>query len=214
VHQCTSDAKQLTPLHHAAYCPTGAATIKLLLAHGADVEATASVGSTPLACAARRGLVDNAKVLLAAGADALRGYELGCSCLHLAVQFERTALVALFLERGVPVDHLNSAVSVRCLCCSTLPLLFVCQDAAITKLVLAAGADATAVSSKGDTALHVAARHNYSVPIVCLLIKAGTAIGATIHAGKTAAQVAHDKGNVLIEQLLNRAAAQQQQQQK
>jgi palmitoyltransferase ZDHHC13/17 len=209
----TSDAMQLAPLHHAASCPTGAATIQLLLQHAANVDAAAAVGSTPLACAARRGLVDNAKVLLAAGADALRGYELGCSCLHLAVQFGRTALVALFIKHGVPADHLNSMVSVKCLCCSQLPLLMVCKEAAITKLLLAAGADAKAVTSKGDTALHVAARHNCSVPIVCLLIKAGTAISATNHAGKTAAQVAHVKGNVLIEQLLNRAAAQQQQQQ-
>jgi ankyrin repeat protein len=81
-----------------------------------------------------------------------------------------------------------------------------CNDAATLKLLLTAGADVHAVTSRGDTCLHIAVRHSYAVPVICLLIKAGADLHAVNSAGKTAAQVAHDKGHTLIEQLLNRAA--------
>jgi ankyrin repeat protein len=45
--------------------------------------------------------------------------------------------------------------------------------------------------------------------MLCLLIKAGADLHAVNNEGKTAAQLAHDKGHTLIEQLLNRAAQQQ-----
>eukprot|EP00953_Heterococcus_sp_UTEX-ZZ885_P039198 20105-Heterococcus_DN1.PRE.2 len=83
-----------------------------------------------------------------------------------------------------------------------------CEDTAILKLLLTTGADVHAVTSSGDTCLHVAARHNYSAPLLCLLIKAGADIHAVNSAGQTAAEVAHYSGNTLLEQLLNRAAQQ------
>jgi ankyrin repeat protein len=81
-----------------------------------------------------------------------------------------------------------------------------CKDPAVLKLLLTAGADVQAVTSRGNTCLHVAARHGYSAPVVCLLIKAGADLHAANGAGSTAAQVAHAAGHTLIEQLLNRAA--------
>jgi hypothetical protein len=44
---------------------------------------------------------------------------------------------------------------------------------------------------------------------MCLLIKAGVNLQAVNYEGITAAQIAHNKGYTLIEQLLNRAAQQQ-----
>jgi ankyrin repeat protein len=41
---------------------------------------------------------------------------------------------------------------------------------------------------------------------VCLMLQAGADIGAVTNDGKTAAQIAHAKGNTLMEALLNRAA--------
>jgi ankyrin repeat protein len=81
-----------------------------------------------------------------------------------------------------------------------------CQDSATLKLLLTAGADVQAVTSRGDTCLHIAARHNHPIPVLCLLIKAGADLHAVNARGKTAAQVAHEKGHTLIAQLLNRAA--------
>jgi ankyrin repeat protein len=65
-----------------------------------------------------------------------------------------------------------------------------------------------ATTSSGDTCLHIAAEYKYSAPVVCLLIKAGADMHAVNSDGKTAAEVAHDSGNTLIEQLLIRAAQQ------
>jgi ankyrin repeat protein len=83
-----------------------------------------------------------------------------------------------------------------------------CRDVAVLKLLLAAGADVQVVTSKGDTCLHVAARHGYAAPVVCLLIKAGANLRAVNAQGKTAARVAEDCQRTLLASLLNRAAAQ------
>jgi ankyrin repeat protein len=76
-------------------------------------------------------------------------------------------------------------------------------------VILAVGADVRVTTNNGDTCLHVAARHNYKAPVICLLIKAGADLHAVNSSGKTAAQLAHDHGNVLIAQLLKRAAQQE-----
>jgi ankyrin repeat protein len=81
-----------------------------------------------------------------------------------------------------------------------------CNNAATLKLLLTAGADVQAVTSRGNTCLHVAAGRGYSAPVVYILIKAGADLHAVNGVRKTAAQVAHDAGHALIEQLLNRAA--------
>jgi ankyrin repeat protein len=62
----------------------------------------------------------------------------------------------------------------------------------------------------GDTCLHAAVVRKHPVPVVCLLIKAGADLHAVNSSGKTAAQLAHDEGYTLIEQILNRAAQQQE----
>jgi ankyrin repeat protein len=62
----------------------------------------------------------------------------------------------------------------------------------------------------GNTCLHVAARHIHKALVLSLLIKAGADLHAVNCSGKIAAQLAHDAGNVLIAQLLNRAAQEQQ----
>jgi ankyrin repeat protein len=92
--------------------------------------------------------------------------------------------------------------------CYCVSALMVCEDSVKLKLLLTAGADVHATTSSGDTCLHIAARYNYSAPVVCLLIKAGADMHTVNSAGITAAEVAHDNGNLLIEQLLKRAAQQ------
>jgi hypothetical protein len=56
----------------------------------------------------------------------------------------------------------------------------------------------------------MAVKHNCKVPVIYLLIKAGIELHAVNNDGQTAAQIAHDRGFTLIEQLLNRAAQQQE----
>ena len=83
-----------------------------------------------------------------------------------------------------------------------------CRDTDTLKVLLAAGADVHVTTHAGDSCLHVAVKFTYTVPMLCLLIKAGADLRAVNNDGKTAAQVAHDRGYTLIEQLLNRAAQQ------
>jgi ankyrin repeat protein len=129
------------------------------------------------------------------------------SALHVAVHSKHLPVVQLLLERGADAVLITMQCEM-CMCCDLVPALMMCEDTAILKLLLAAGADVHAVTSSGDTCVHIAARHKYSAPVLCLLIKAGADIHAMNSAGKTTAQVSHDTGNTLFEQLLNRAAQQ------
>eukprot|EP00953_Heterococcus_sp_UTEX-ZZ885_P003740 2536-Heterococcus_DN1.PRE.1 len=83
-----------------------------------------------------------------------------------------------------------------------------CTKVDTVKVLLAAGADVHVTTTAGDTCLHLATRHSLSAPITCLLVKAGVDLHAVNDMGQTAAQIAHDVGDTLIEQLLNRAAQQ------
>jgi Ankyrin repeats (3 copies) len=82
-----------------------------------------------------------------------------------------------------------------------------CKQPATVQLLLAAGADARKTTGTGSTALHVAAKHSYAVPVLCLQTKAGVDLQAVDAEGRTAAQVAATVGNRLAATLLTRAAA-------
>jgi Ankyrin repeats (many copies) len=127
--------------------------------------------------------------------------------LHMTLCLKHSAIVKLLLEHGADAV-LNTMQCYACTCCGHVSALMMCKDTAILKLLLAAGGDVHAVTSSGDTCLHIAAKQNYSAPVVCLLIKAGADMHARNSEGETAAQVAYGHGNTLIEQLLIRAAQQ------
>jgi ankyrin repeat protein len=208
------DSHGFTALHTAqSKGSDAAAMIELLLANGADVHKCCEGDQTALSMAVYCGNVESAKVLIAAGSDVHHVCK-GVNTLHIAVTMNHSAIVQLLLEHGATAV-INRVVQVTCSngvqCCTHATALTLCTTTVTLKVLLAAGADAKAVLKRGDTALHVAARHNYPVPVVCLLIKAGAAISATNLASKTAAQVAHDRGDTLLEKLLVRAAAQQKQ---
>jgi ankyrin repeat protein len=200
----TLDAGQSTALHYAAHNSTPD-TLQLLLAHGADVNAVASDGATSLHSAAFAGQLQNAEVLLAAGTDVNVSTDKGATALHYAVEEKHAAVVRLLLEHGATA-LVNTLQLRMCSCCGLMSTLMRCNDVAVMKLLMTAGASAQAVTSRGNTSLHVVAQHGYTAPVVCLLIKAGADLHAVNSEGKTAAQVAHDAGHTLIEQLLNRAA--------
>jgi uncharacterized protein len=199
------DDKHQTPLHCAAAFSASTATVHLLLAHGADVHACKVHNSTPLHCAATAGQSQNAVLLLNVGADPCGSANSGVTPLHVATQASHTAFVELLLEHGATAV-LNTMQCKMWADGVSVSTLMLCKDTATLKLLLTAGADVQAVTSSGDTCLHIAVRHSYPVAVLCMLMKAGASIHAVNMRGKTAAQVAHDKGNTLLEQLLNRAA--------
>jgi uncharacterized protein len=176
---------QWTALHYAAYTGTPN-TVRLLLEHGAVLHALAADNTTPLQLAVMTGRLQNAEALLAAGADASLRNDQGSTALHSAIASMQTALVKLLLEHGAAAD-INSMQLQLCKCSEPISALMYCKDTASLKLLLTAGADVQAVTSRGNTCLHVAAQHGYTAPVVCLLIKAGADLHAVNREGKTAA---------------------------
>lgn len=81
-----------TPLHYAASSIDSTAVLALLLDQGADVDARAPNGNTPLMMAARYGAIASAEMLLARGADPRLTNAAGLSAADLARQDGREAL--------------------------------------------------------------------------------------------------------------------------
>jgi uncharacterized protein len=186
-----------------------AAMVELLLANGADVHMYTQAQFSALESAADIGNVNYPRALIAAGADVYHFNSMNITCLHFAIMEKRSAVVQLLLEH-VATAVMNSVVITRCLkaCCDSATALMMCTETHLVKLLLAAGADVYMATGVGNTALHVAAKHNWKAPMLCLLIKAGADLHAVNNEGVTAAQIAHNCSHTLIEQLLNRAAKQ------
>jgi uncharacterized protein len=207
-----------TALHYASCSCDDITMTELLLAHGAEANMCSVNGNAALAVVANHGNLKCVRVLIAAGADVNSANRDGISSLHAAIMEHHGNIAIVLLERGATVV-MNSVLPVQCsqsidgcgnCCCIGLTALMMCTTVDTVKVLLTAGADANIANDAGDTCLHLAVRHKLIAPVVCLLIKAGVDLHAVNNDGKTAAQIAHDKGNALIEQLLYRAATQQQ----
>jgi uncharacterized protein len=200
-----------TALHSACAHWDDPALAELLLAKGANVYKRADAGQTALDMAAANGRLECAKLLIAAKSNVNNSLSTGETSLHKAVIHQHSAVAQLLLEHGATA-MMNEVIDVWCAfdeyCCGGQTALMLCSTVDTVKVLLNAGADVHITTAAGDTCLHKAARHGLSAPVICLLIKAGIDIRALNETGQTAAQVAHDKGNTLIEQLLNRAAQQ------
>jgi uncharacterized protein len=191
---------------HCAIMKDRPKAVKLLLAHGADPNKCTAAGLAPLVGAAVLGSAAIVKLLLAAGADAAAPGTATGSALFAAADCGHADVLKLLLAaRGAAAAQLNATVS-ACECCGPVTALQRCSDLACVKLLLEAGADAKAVTSRGNTALHVAAQHKHSAPVVCMLIKAGASLTAVNSSGLTAAELALARGNTLGAALLSRAA--------
>jgi ankyrin repeat protein len=203
-----------TALHYESRtsCNDDTAIIELLLANGADVHKCTNMQCTALDETAFGGNVKCAKVLISAGADVNHINSMHMTSLHIAIKEHCAAVMQLLLEHGATAV-MNSVIPLSCTngaqCCPDVTALMMCTEVDEVKLLLKAGAHVNITNSAGDTCLHVAAKHNWKAPMLCLLIKAGADLHAVNKSGKTAAESAHDKGHTLIEQLLNRAAQQQ-----
>ena len=145
-----------------------------LLAAGADVAVTDSVGMSPLLAASNGGHVDVVLLLLEHGADVNAVYSGGMAALQAAVH-------------GLPPFGSNSQEKVL----------------ATIELLLSRGADIKARDGIGATVLHDAALFGHA-SVVAVLIKRGADVGAVDKTGRTAlhraAQENHaDVARVLLE---------------
>jgi ankyrin repeat protein len=161
----TVDSNGGTALHWAAASSlSGTATMRVLLQHGADVNACDVKARTSLHLAAISSQADKVEVLIAAGADVLRCESAACTALHTAIYCNHLEIVKLLLQHGADAV-LNTMQCKQSDDYGAVSALMLCKDTAMLKLVLAAGGDVHPVTSSGDTCLHIAARHSYPVPV-------------------------------------------------
>jgi|GEM_PF-4678929 ankyrin repeat protein len=96
-----------TPLHSAAFWGNLEAA-EILIQNKAEVDATGNSGESPLHIAAEHGYVKMVEFLINCGADYNRADDyFKNTAIHFAVQYSRTGVVQLLLEKGVKTDMQN-----------------------------------------------------------------------------------------------------------
>jgi ankyrin repeat protein len=124
--------------------PPGPACVKLLLKHGAKLDA---VGNRELLFAARSGGSDIVSILLDAGADVNAKNGEGETAISEAVFHKDRRIMELLLSRGADVPQAGPRLLMNA----------ARGDANVVKLLIAKGAKADAIGPSGLTALHWAA---------------------------------------------------------
>ena len=166
-------------LHQKAILPKiGPLSVRLLLEHGADVNARAKNGSTPLHIASTFGAPEVARVLLEHGADVNARDADGRTPLYSRLYWIVT----------------GSAIQPRA------------GSVEVARLLLERGADVNARTNDGSTPLH-AASSRVELAAVRLLLEHGADVEAEDDSGRTPFQVAGercvgDTGDEVIELLL------------
>jgi ankyrin repeat protein len=159
----------VTPLMHAAALGS-IDSLKLLLDHGANVNARSAAGATALMWAA----ADPAKVqlLVERGADVKAASESGRTALLLAAMSDQSAAtIRLLLARGADAKALDRDQT------STLSAAAFGNDTESVRLLLNAGAPVNQANAAGNTPLMNAAS-NGNLEAVTLLLAAGADVNA------------------------------------
>lgn len=201
------DRHGFTPLHLVDYPsfrpPTHCRrTIRLLLSHGADIEAPDRDGITPLSWTAEGSCWVVVDELIRAGARIEVRDFVRRTPLLVAAIFLRTKNVELLLQAGADIrvrDKWGATV-----------LSYATRDPQLLRLLINAGADVNAVDKKGDTPLHVAATDDQHDSAV-LLVDHGANPVACNKRGLTPFDVARKRRHREIAEFLHRAGEEQQQ---
>lgn len=145
------------------------ATVKLLLAHGVDVNATDRQGRSPLHVAPTK---DSAELLLAHGVAVNTKRADGATALHLAAVYGRKEVVQVLLAHGADVNARTK---------DGITPLHYAKGAEVVKLLLANGASVDATDSGGNTPLYMADE----LGVVELLLAQGAKLNARNNIGQT-----------------------------
>ena len=146
-----------------------AATVKLLLAHGANMKAEDIQGQSPLHVAPTQ---DSAELLLVRGAAVNAKRTDGATALHLAAVYGRKEVVQVLLAHGADVNASTK---------NGITPLHYAKGAEVVKLLLASKANVNAADSGGNTPLYMADEAG----VVELLIAHGAALNARNNTGQT-----------------------------
>ena len=178
--------------------------IKLLIELGADVNLAKSDGTTPLIAAASRDHVPSIKVLLEHGADIEKPGPQGFRALPLAIADDNYEAAKALIEAGAKVNEPSGAEGLTPLmvaAAQTAPAegaMFLPSSTRpidIAKSLIERGANVNAQSTKGVTALMIAATHN-NPPMIGLLMESGADASLKDDQGQTATDVATRNGNI------------------
>lgn len=176
---CAWDTKRkATPIHCAAN-KGHLACLKLLISHGADVNAGLTTRS-PLHCAVQSSAIDCVRELLENGAIPHSPQIYTETPLHVAASLGSPEIIKLLLSYG-------AAVNVQCGADKSTPLHLAAEDSAAecARLLLEAGAEVSATNRKLQTPLHLAAL-SQSAETLNLLLQRGAEPNATDADGRTA----------------------------
>ena len=182
-----------TPLHWAAMGGWDDDTVlKLLLAHGADVNARNKDGDTPL-LAAFESPSFAPVTLITHGADVTIHGKNGMTALHYAwfdhddITQGRT-LDDLLIAHGADVNARDARGQ------TPLHMAANSDEAVWASYLLSRGADVNAPNAQGETPLHLAAQADRQKSAAVLLAAKGVAVNAVNHQGQTPLYQAAQRG--------------------
>ena len=175
---------------------TDRAGINRLIGQGADVNAGAGDGHTPLHQAASEGHTAVVELLIAKGADAMAAGLDGGTPLHQAASNGHTAVVELLIAKGADVNAWKADAGT--------PLHQAASEGhtAVVELLIAKGADVNAWSADPGTPLHQAASKGHTAVVELLLAKKGVHVNARDENGYTPLRSAVNLGREDIIELL------------
>ncbi|KAK6514351.1 hypothetical protein TWF506_008747 [Arthrobotrys conoides] len=197
----TKDCMERTPLSLAAF-NGWEAVVALLIKKGADIEARDNQGRTPLFLAAYEGRKSGELVRPRAGVEY---FDIETENMEgFAEMFKNTTVVELLLDRGADIEARDYW--------GWTPLLSASRSRlpAIVKLLIERGADIEAKDNQGRTPLLMAVLGSNSPwglgPIVVkLLLYSGADPEVRDNEGKTSRDIALERGNEEIVELLDQA---------
>ncbi len=124
--------------------------VKLLLTHGADINAQIVLGLTPLNRAVNRDNLQMVKFLLAHGADAKKDV----TALHEAIYKGNKKMIELLLAHGADINAKDINGSTALYTAVSIGDRLTSTNEEIVQLLLAHGADVNAKNNKGNTPLY------------------------------------------------------------
>ncbi|KAK7874073.1 hypothetical protein R5R35_004619 [Gryllus longicercus] len=190
------DADGCTALHHAARAPH-AGVARLLLEHGARVDAANAAGATPLMLAADAGDAEGVELLLGGGAEADRRDRSLRTALLYAAARAHVPVTRLLLQHGAD-PNAKSKDSRTALLSAVLQDR---QDTTSVRLLLEHGADVNHRDADSCTALHHAVDKGHR-EICKLLLEFGADPNVKSKWEKTPLILAVERGDVISTQLL------------
>ncbi|KAK3713497.1 hypothetical protein LTR37_008455 [Vermiconidia calcicola] len=166
--------------------------VKLLLAHGAALNPTMQQSSSsPLHQAIKADDIEMTAFLLSCGADVNILNCFNSTPLMYAARYSSPALVSLILSYN-PDLHKRSFIGT-----AAIHMAFWPGNEEVMELLLRAGADPDAKMGDGSTPLHCAALGDLP-GVARVLVKFGAEVGRRNEEGRTAVQVAREKGCVEV----------------